>query len=1350
MITFACACGKTLKVRDELAGKKVKCPGCGQVMSAPQTVRAPVTTDQPTVTSDPSIHRTTTATPVDQSHPTSADETIGLPAAGSSTSFLAPPQGPGEIGRLGAYRVLRVLGHGGMGMVLEAEDPQLKRRVALKVMLPGHATDATLKQRFLREAQAAAALEHDHIITIYQVGEDHGVPFLAMPLLKGESLAACLKREGKLPLAEAVRIAHEIANGLAAAHDAGLLHRDIKPANIWLETRSQESGVRDHATKPRDERSDSRGSGRVKILDFGLARPVGDDIHLTGTGVIVGTPAYMAPEQARSEKVDHRADLYSLGCVLYQMITGQLPVKGKDTFSMLTALAVDTPVHPREHNPAIPAELCELTMQLLAKNPDARPATARDVQARLKRREGEAPAEPRSNENTTMIAGAGTAGVLTSRRNADATQTMTLPAPKPKRLRTPLLVLVMLGVLLPLGILGYLFGGQIIRIVTNQGELIIVVDDPTIELKVTQNGIIAYDKTSKREFTLTAGKGEIEVLEKDGVKLTTKKFQLTRGGKTTIKVTLEELADARKPKDPDRRAAEWVLSIGGHVWIKQEGKPVQVKAAADLPRQPFQLDSVDLHDNKQASDAGLAHFKDCKNLMVLTLWGTPVSDLGLANFKNCRNLTDLGLGNTKVSDAALADFAKDWPNLTGIGLNATPVSDTGLGHLMDCKNLTLLFLSKTQVTEPGVKKLAAALPGCKIESDFGVFGPTLSPDRRAAEWVLEIGGAVKIEVNGVERGIPALADLPKEAFELTEVYLGNNLKVTDVGLACFKDCKKITLLGLNGTPVTDVGMVHFEGSTKLAVLDLTSTQVGDTGLGYFRASKNLTRLYLGRSKVTNGGLAHLKDCQDLAVVHVFETQVSDAGLAHFKKSRNIQEIDLDNTSIDEKGLEVLNGFKKLTLLRVKKNMLTEAGVKKLAAALPGCRIESDFGAFGPIDPNRRVAEAIISSGGSLFLDDGKTELKKTADIPEQPFKIRSIHLAGPHIKLTTELMAQIATLKPVFNFDLGNSIAKDEMLVPLAEFDCEILNLGTTQITDAALASLRNMKKLKRLILSDLRTELGKGLSHLEGCEKLELLFLNRNIVTQEGVQALSRLKQLKFLNVKQTKLTEADFKKLAAALPECKVESDLGDFGPIGITPAKGWVELLPLIDAEKDQSLDGQTKFARTKDGIEFTGGTLAQVWQVPVAIHGDYEIEMIFTPHAEKFVLGPQLHIGKGRSNLIMTPESIGLHNRGKFNTAGVESGKRHTLMVKVTLPAGEGLVAVQIDGRTPGPWQGKTDDMTVGADHVPKHPIARTLGLYSYLDPKGPPPQRWTLHSFKLRMLTGDARIARPEDAKKLGS
>jgi hypothetical protein len=249
-----------------------------------------------------------------------------------------------------------VLGVGGMGLVFQAQDPQLQRLVALKILLPGQAFNANARQRFVQEARAAAAIEHDHIVPIYQVGEDQGMPYLAMQYLRGESLEARLRRPGKLPLGEVVRIGREIAEGLAAAHAKGLTHRDIKPANIWLE----------------EER------GRVKILDFGLAR-LTEDMRLSQGGSIAGTPGYMAPEQVQGERADSRSDLFGLGCVLYALATGQAPFVSTDPSSMLLAVVQQHPQPPRERDAEVPAALSALVMQMLAKRREDRPASARAV-----------------------------------------------------------------------------------------------------------------------------------------------------------------------------------------------------------------------------------------------------------------------------------------------------------------------------------------------------------------------------------------------------------------------------------------------------------------------------------------------------------------------------------------------------------------------------------------------------------------------------------------------------------------------------------------------------------------------------------------------------------------------------------------------------------------------------------------------------------------------------------------------------------------------------------------------------------------------------------------------------------
>jgi tRNA A-37 threonylcarbamoyl transferase component Bud32 len=303
-------------------------------------------------------------------------EQTAPPAAPADLAFLRPAEAADELGRLGGYRVLRRLGAGGMGLVFVAEDPTLRRRVALKVMRPALAASADGCRRFLREARAAAAVQHEQVIPIHQVGEDNGVPFIAMPLLAGESLEDRLCRDGCLPLVEALRVGREAAEGLAAAHEAGVLHRDVKPANIWLEAHSSPLAAGGRRVG---------GEGfRVKLLDFGLARFAEGGQTVTHTGMVLGTPAYMSPEQADGKPLDARSDLFSLGCVLYRTTTGQQPFARDGVTATLRAVVDHTPAAPHEVAPGVPPPLSALIVRLLAKSPADRPESAAAVAVALR------------------------------------------------------------------------------------------------------------------------------------------------------------------------------------------------------------------------------------------------------------------------------------------------------------------------------------------------------------------------------------------------------------------------------------------------------------------------------------------------------------------------------------------------------------------------------------------------------------------------------------------------------------------------------------------------------------------------------------------------------------------------------------------------------------------------------------------------------------------------------------------------------------------------------------------------------------------------------------------------------
>jgi serine/threonine protein kinase len=291
-----------------------------------------------------------------------ADALSLLSAGHSSGSFMSRPAlerlaeefatdgsklEPGQ--RLGAYTILQRLGAGGAGEVWRARDERLGRDVAIKVLLPHLSTDTDKLRRFAEEARAAGALNHPNVLTVYDVGEYEGTPYLVSECLEGRNLRERMKA-GPMPVAEAIAVALGVAGGLAAAHERGIVHRDLKPENIFL--------------KP---------DGTVKLLDFGLAKlklpdgrlPAGDSV----TGIITGTAGYMAPEQARGEPADPRSDLFALGVVLYEMLAGRHPFQGASTFETLHAILTRDAPELAGGDDRVPPPVARIVMRMLEKAP---------------------------------------------------------------------------------------------------------------------------------------------------------------------------------------------------------------------------------------------------------------------------------------------------------------------------------------------------------------------------------------------------------------------------------------------------------------------------------------------------------------------------------------------------------------------------------------------------------------------------------------------------------------------------------------------------------------------------------------------------------------------------------------------------------------------------------------------------------------------------------------------------------------------------------------------------------------------------------------------------------------------
>ncbi|MEO1525531.1 MAG: serine/threonine-protein kinase [Planctomycetota bacterium] len=273
------------------------------------------------------------------------------------STLLAPVPLPPD-GRFEQYKIDKLLGQGGMGVVASAFDPKLRRHVAIKIMKPELAQSDASRAMFLAEARAIAALNHENVVSVYEVGQAMGLPFFAMELLQGTSLAEMLAAKHRFTDVQTLKLALQLCDGLGAAHDRGIVHRDIKPANVFLEM-------------PR---------GRVKLLDFGLARSAFESDVLS---VLAGTPGYMSPEQARDEPTDRRSDVYSLGALLYRLLAGRLPLEDETVSGVLAQLLTRRAPPLADARPDLPVELCDVVDRCLSPEREQRPGSVAEIRGQL-------------------------------------------------------------------------------------------------------------------------------------------------------------------------------------------------------------------------------------------------------------------------------------------------------------------------------------------------------------------------------------------------------------------------------------------------------------------------------------------------------------------------------------------------------------------------------------------------------------------------------------------------------------------------------------------------------------------------------------------------------------------------------------------------------------------------------------------------------------------------------------------------------------------------------------------------------------------------------------------------------
>jgi Protein kinase domain/Concanavalin A-like lectin/glucanases superfamily len=899
-------------------------------------------------------------------------------------SFLAPPGQPDSLGRIGHHEVLEVLGKGGFGIVFRALDTVLKRLVAVKVLAPLLAVTSPARQRFLREARSSAAVRHDNVVQVYEVGEQP-LPYLVMEFIPGVTLQQRIDRLGPLEIADVLLIGRQIAEGLAAAHATGLIHRDVKPANVLLEVGPQTC---------------------AKLTDFGLARAA-DDASISGSGLIAGTPMYMSPEQARGEHIDHRTDLFSLGSLLYVMTSGRPPFRAANTLAVLKRVNEDAPRPIAEIIPEAPRWLCDIIARLHAKNPDERFQSAQEVADLLARCQtqfqhgrngpelGLAAIFP---DNNQRAAGKGwRVEENTTLHPPPATRHPEGRIPHGRRLFAAAAVLFLLAAGLGLteatGVTR--MGGTIVRLFTSEGALVVESDDPDVRITVDGEDVIIAGAGVK-ELRVTPGQHKVQA-SKDGKFVTQQLVTVTKNGKEVVRISREIPAGVKGAAGPNH--ALHFDGLGGHVAIptlkRDAGKePITIEAwvrpdsergndvavllggsgRCQLGRNGVRWEAIDFtggwltHEPAEAnkivhlaysSDGKTARFFIDGKLVAAAATGkyvyadqsVPMTHTWIAaEPRDGKTARDLGFPfKGAVGEVRISSVARYTRDFTPRPRHAPDKDAIALYHFDDGAG--------DKLTDSSGNGHHGKIVGARwVQWNTPPIEPSvdLDPNRRAALWLRSLG-PIRVDVSEGdgpgERKIFSDQPLPEGPFRLVNVVfrgpevdkLGDRLaeklavqfKGVQLRATHLPTTQSFTTAGL-------AKLLQLPAYAELSYLSVFNCGVDDGMFAHVAKLPGLTNLDGGAlPNVTGKGLHALKACPHLQHLSLFSTQLSAEGIRELRQLPALDYLNISSTPCTAEHMAALTRLK-LTRLHVNEAGITDA----LAAPLAEMEQLEQLGVWG--------------------------------------------------------------------------------------------------------------------------------------------------------------------------------------------------------------------------------------------------------------------------------------------------------------------------------------------------------------------------------------------------------------------
>jgi hypothetical protein len=955
---------------------------------------------------------------------------------------------------VGRFEIRGVLGSGAFGKVYRAFDPQLGREVALKVPLEAAVKTATERAQFLKEARAAATINHPNVCQIHEVGEHDGRPYIVMALVPGQSLGDALKaRTAPLPEKQVALIIRKIALALAAAHGKGIVHRDLKPANVMFDR----------------ERKD------IVVMDFGLARgPRVVDTRATQSGVVMGTPAYMSPEQARGESkaVGPAGDVFSLGVILYELLSGARPFNGTAMDVIGQILHVD-PEPPSKRRPNIDPRLEAVCLKAMAKDPAARFGTMREFAAamdavlRTPKPTGPAAETAKAAETrqNTEMPGGDTLGEVLAALSADRKQARAETAAAVEAAiaghRTPRWVFLLAGLLLVGGL-------------TALGSIIFFTRSDKVKVTIELTDVDLADKTLS--FFLDEEPISAEALAKPIELKPGEHVLVVKRGKEIVKRVLLTVAGGRSPG----------------LKLKDITPPAKQEPSAAKTPEPDPLIGT--------WDWGWGEVEQGKepiyqNRITFHADGTCVSEIGgiAGKWERSGKQITIRLANNATD---VVTMSEDGRKLNGKGIDGTPVrgkksdSDRELAAWFLQNGLNVVITTRdvpTTVEQFEATRQYVSRPEALPEVPFRLVGlvwPHGHHKQLRPEVIRRFGEAknlVQFDLFGCQQFDDSALAAVSACRGLVQVQ-ASATRVTDAGLKHLRGMKHLQRLELGFTRVTGTGLADMPDAPlvwlrlssapgtpegveaicrfkELQELDVDSDRNGDReARQLFQSLPRLRTVHIGYARLTDEGLAGLVDLKELRWLSLTQTHITGEGLRHLAGLPVFRAVELHHTPLRDDGLRHLRQIPKLDLLLADNTRITDAGLAHLKG------MES-------------LAE--ISIRGTVVTDAG---LKHLAGL-------RNLHLLA-----------------------LDSTRITDEGLKHLG--DCPSLTglwLNNTAVTDAGLEQLKKLPQLSKLVLA-------------------------KTGVTDAALKHLTVIRSLKELDLTDTSVTADGLRRLKQALPACKI----------------------------------------------------------------------------------------------------------------------------------------------------------------------------------------------------------------------